>query len=90
METVEFKFINESYYCGYKCSKPNDQSGRYVKAEVAEQLEAENKRLRDNWGEMVQAESDGLEPQTSYRMLKEALENFPNTAVETKQNEKEN
>jgi len=42
METVTFAYDG---FSGYRCSKPGDQGGRYVRAKVAEELHKELSHL---------------------------------------------
>lgn len=41
MTTVTFTYFNEPWYTGYKCDQPGEQSGEYVRADVARGLLAE-------------------------------------------------
>lgn len=49
MEKVKFTWPHPEYCGDYQCDKPGDQSGEYVRAEVAEELLSALKSLRASY-----------------------------------------
>jgi len=72
MKTVRFSFLKRNWcYGAYECLMPGDQSGTYVKAEVAEEL---LEALESLVAAMVEYEygADGEPPYKHREMMRQA------------------